>query len=98
MPLEFGLLHVRVISVITGFVASIFHANRSYRLPPASPYHSCEEEIVATLSDLPANVKRVQKRLDARSLRRHCKARVERSLLGRKPGLGSGFFLIFQLG
>jgi 1-acylglycerone phosphate reductase len=56
MRLELGLLHVRVISVITGFVASNFHANRSYRLPPASPYHSYEEEIVATLNDLPANV------------------------------------------
>lgn len=56
MRLELGLLHVRVIGVITGFVSSNFHANRSYRLPPKSPYYSYEEEIVATLSDLPANV------------------------------------------
>jgi len=56
MRLELGLLDVRVLSVITGFVSSNFHANRSYRLPPASPYDSYEAEIVTTLNDLPANV------------------------------------------
>jgi 1-acylglycerone phosphate reductase len=56
MRLELGLLHVRVVTVITGFVSSNFHANRSYRLPSASPYYSYEEEIVASLNDLPANV------------------------------------------
>jgi 1-acylglycerone phosphate reductase len=56
MRLELGLLQVRVITVVTGFVSSNFHANRSYRLPPASPYYSYEHEIVATLNDLPANV------------------------------------------
>jgi 1-acylglycerone phosphate reductase len=55
MRLELGLLHVRVITVITGFVSSNFHAGRSYRLPPASPYYSYEEEIVATINDLPPN-------------------------------------------
>ena len=55
MRLELGLLHVRVITVITGFVSSNFHANRSYRLPPGSPYNSYEEEIVTTINDLPAN-------------------------------------------
>jgi 1-acylglycerone phosphate reductase len=53
MRLELGLLHVRVIGVVTGFVSSNFHANRSYRLPDASPYYSYEEEIVASLNDLP---------------------------------------------
>jgi 1-acylglycerone phosphate reductase len=56
MRLELGLLHVRVITVITGFVSSNFHANRLYRLPSASPYHSYEEEIVTTINDLPSNV------------------------------------------
>ena len=56
MRLELGLLHVHVITVITGYVSSNFHANRSYRLPLGSPYNSYEEEIVTTLNDLPANV------------------------------------------
>jgi 1-acylglycerone phosphate reductase len=55
MRLELGYLHVRVLGVVTGYVSSNFHANRSYRLPEASPYHSYEEEIVTTLNDLPAN-------------------------------------------
>jgi 1-acylglycerone phosphate reductase len=55
MRLELGLLHVRVIGVVTGYVSSNFHANRAYRLPDASPYHSYEEEIVASLNDLPEN-------------------------------------------
>jgi 1-acylglycerone phosphate reductase len=55
MRLELGLLHVRVITVITGFVSSNFHANRLYWLPPVSPYYSYGEEIVATINDLPPN-------------------------------------------
>ena len=34
MPLELGLLHVRVVTVVTGFVSSNFHAYRPYQLPP----------------------------------------------------------------
>jgi 1-acylglycerone phosphate reductase len=56
MRLELGLLQVRVLTIMTGYVSSNFHVNRSYRLPFESPYHSYEEEIVTTLNDLPANV------------------------------------------
>jgi hypothetical protein len=40
MRLELGYLDVRVLNVVVGSVASNFHGNQSYQLPPSSPFQS----------------------------------------------------------